>query len=198
MPRIRATTPAKASTEAGVILARVPCIRFGVSSADSRMIFGQDGQGGRSLFDMVDGLWRGAIGVDDIVPLEIVVSGDRICSLSTRRLAALKMLQALKGKELLWARCTLHESSSGQRLASSAGICDGLDVHSVKKMPMLPGRQRVVSTPAERQRAATDEPPRGRGAIPSSESRCRGRLSCLMGTRVHPGLTPSKVSQDCP
>jgi len=66
------------------------------------------------------GLWveyqaaetRGVISTRDITPLEVVQYDGKLLSLSNRRLAALKMYQALHGNDVVWVPCILRNEQS--------------------------------------------------------------------------------------
>lgn len=64
--------------------------------------------GDRSVYGILDALWRGDLALADIEPLEVVLDGREVWSLSSQRLAALKMLQALRGHVLIWVRCVIR------------------------------------------------------------------------------------------
>ena len=62
------------------------------------VIFAHDEREGRSVYETVDGLWRGATTEHEITPPDVVYYNGKLFSLSNRRLAALKMYQALYKK----------------------------------------------------------------------------------------------------
>ena len=86
----------------------VPPLRWTHSGIDRRMIFAHDEREGRSVYETTDNLWRGVTTTRDITPLEVVYFGGKLWSLSNRRLAALKMYQALSGDKVIWVRCFLR------------------------------------------------------------------------------------------
>ena len=109
----------------------VPCLRFTHSGIDSRMVFTHDNHEEQSVYQTLDALFRGKLQACDVTPLELVVypaGSDHIWSLSSRRLAALRMFQSLSLSEIVWVRYVLRDSKHPKFQSSMTTSNDGLGV----------------------------------------------------------------------
>ena len=105
----------------------VPLLRWTHSGIDSQMIFAHDAREGRSVYETTNQLWRGEITTRDITPLEAVYYDGKLWSLSNRRLAALKMYQALS-HDVIWVRCVLRNEQCQKFDRASTTLNDGLGI----------------------------------------------------------------------
>ena len=87
-------------------------LRWTHSGIDSRMMFANDAQESLSVYGTTYQLWREVITTRDITSLEIVVYNGKLLSWSNRRLAALRMYQALRGDIVVWTRCVVRNSQN--------------------------------------------------------------------------------------
>eukprot|EP00930_Biecheleria_cincta_P043143 TRINITY_DN29665_c0_g1_i1.p1 TRINITY_DN29665_c0_g1~~TRINITY_DN29665_c0_g1_i1.p1 ORF type:complete len:2234 (+),score=365.95 TRINITY_DN29665_c0_g1_i1:40-6741(+) len=94
-PEMRKVRPSP--TAAQSLLAEIPVfwLRWTHDGINKKMVFGSGRQQDCSIYSMVHELFTGRLLPSDIPPLQVVMDGDKLFSLCNRRLAALKMFQAL-------------------------------------------------------------------------------------------------------
>ena len=115
----------------------VMCIRWTHDGINSNMTFKLGG----SVFAMVHRIWKSGKNSDASVgPMEVVLSEDgRLWSLSNRRLAAFKMIQALSA-ETIWARCCIytpshHKFRNGSLTTKNGGLGVSPNFGAPRKQP---------------------------------------------------------------
>jgi len=101
----------------------VPLLRW-----TSRSVPGGGDTGG--LYDTFDALWRGEISVADLEPLEVVLRGQELWSLSSHRLAVLKMLQALRSHVIVSVSCVLRSPDNPRFHAAMTTEACGLGINA--------------------------------------------------------------------
>ena len=82
-----------------------------------------------SIYNTLDELWREGLLPRDLPPLEVVIDNGKLWSLSNKRLAVFKLLQAtcqqktlwvsIRGNALCWLRSSTIRNLEKRRLASS-------------------------------------------------------------------------------
>jgi hypothetical protein len=116
-------------------LLQVSAIRFTHDTIDGRAIFMHDESGHKkhvddrtSIYQTLDELWRGRVKPGDLPPLEVVLCDGKLWSINNRRLADLKMFQALSQHETVWVTCTLRPPNHPKFRPSKTTQTDGLSI----------------------------------------------------------------------
>ncbi|CAE8641354.1 unnamed protein product [Polarella glacialis] len=89
----------------------VPLLRWTHDGINSRMVFGQGRRQDSSIYDVVHDLFSGRLKPSELPPLKVVLDGNDLYVLNNRRLAALKMYQALTQHEVVCVPCELFQPS---------------------------------------------------------------------------------------
>ncbi|CAK0799967.1 unnamed protein product [Prorocentrum cordatum] len=110
VPRLRVSMREKRRGPAEPVELPVWCLRWAHDSIDGQMVFGAGWRQDRSVYELLHQLLIGELSPADIIPLTVVLDGSRLFSISHRRLAALKMYQALRQNEVVRVPCLLYEA----------------------------------------------------------------------------------------
>ena len=81
-----------------------------------------------SIYQTLDELWRGRVKPEDMPPLEVVLCDGKLWSINNRRLADLKMFQAVSQHETVWVSCVLRPPNHPKFRSSKTTKTDGLSV----------------------------------------------------------------------
>lgn len=122
LPLVEAVPWHVSASEANTVSVPIPVLRWMHDGTDDGTIFTHDRHSEPSLHETLDSMWRGNVRTEDLEPCDaICCSSGRLHALPSRRLAAVKMLQALDTSRLRWVRCVLRlESRRGVDAAMTA------------------------------------------------------------------------------
>ncbi|CAK0839668.1 unnamed protein product, partial [Prorocentrum cordatum] len=88
----------------------VHCLRWTHDTINGQMVFGTGRAQDRSVYELLHQLLTGEVKPQNITPLTVVLDGDRLYSISNRRLTALKMFQAVHAHEVVRVNCSLYDA----------------------------------------------------------------------------------------
>lgn len=110
-------------------------LRWTHDGINAHMTFGQGRRQDSSIYEVVHDLFSERLKPTDIPPLQVVLDGNKLFSLNNRRLAALKMYQALRQHEVIRVPCEVYQpddpriklkyqdaKSTGPQLGDGLGI----------------------------------------------------------------------------
>ena len=105
----------------------VPCLLFAHGGIDSRLMFGHEDFVGKSVYNTVHEAWMKRSIIHEFT-LDVVLINGRLFCLGNLRIAALRMVQALRWDELLWVNCRISDHRHPTFGSSYTTKCDGFGI----------------------------------------------------------------------
>lgn len=188
----------------------VSFLRWTHDKIHAQMVFMSGRYEGSSIYELVHNLLAGIEDVASVEPLDVVLDGGRLYSLSNRRLAAVKMFQALRQHDDIRVPCLIYEAgdaciASRYKAAktTSAKLGDGTGVllHGTKEAACHLGKplfrcaqEWCDAVPPAAFTAVRDAV----GSLPAADaSRVRRAPVRGMSPPPKPGVAQSTASSSC-